>query len=620
MRSSSTFTLFGLLAALPLTAGASAACLPQSAAPSQAAAGQASVRDLTISEVSPGPMLSYIEIHNGSTVSISLDGFSLESASGSFQLGGLPDALDPAEYFVLLQGHPVEVGVSPDPLVPCIIVAEPTCGVLADTILLRDPKGSVVDALAYGVVADTSNRYQAAVDAGQFSAGSFVDVGAEFEQLVLGRNAQNLDTNHLSDWSTGGGADALVGSPFGPNSTVPEGEDLWVEAFQGYFSKTISQEYYGFRVVTGSFSNFIGDAAASTVAHSITVNGPIFGSADVVLTGTVDNRLTYLAQGRYATECEGKLFDSTATYGVEFRFRREVGGARDVTVISAKVQSGTTVYPFDLEVLREFTGQRGTYDESITRTLLMWSGTPKISAGSQAVQWSLGGDGSIARVDCSGSFSRPFPLSDGAIGQPATPPITMESMELDFHYDRAEGPSRLTWDKMEFDYGQGIPSIIGKDMTVTWSGAYGSPLVSQMTGSFLVGTLSIPYVSTSTKALSQDAKLTHWTVSNSVANVDLYASDVTYDPLLGEGDGWWDRARRAVRWTGKAMGTVAMTGIGLVGCGMTTAGGAALGGGVTLGTLGTATPAGLAAAGGGVLACAGIGSGCAWVIDEIWAK
>lgn len=129
---------------------------------------------LLLSEVSPGPALSYIEVFNGLDVAVDLDGYHVETSTGSFPLDGLVEPLAPGGFFLLLHGNVAEAGVSDDPSVPCIIVSTATCGHISDTVLLRKPSGTLSDAMSYGLAPDPSLRYVEAVSQGQFEAGTFV--------------------------------------------------------------------------------------------------------------------------------------------------------------------------------------------------------------------------------------------------------------------------------------------------------------------------------------------------------------------------------------------------------------------------------------------------------------
>ena len=450
--------------------------------------------------------------------------------------------------------------------------------------------------------------------------GPILDVSTEYEELVIGRNQGNSDTNSIADWATTGGANALVGSPFERNTAVPEGEDFWVLAYQAYLSRVISQDYYGFTVLTGSYSNFVGNAHASSCTHSLTVQGDLFGPSPIVLSGQVDNSLSVLAPGRYAVEATGTLSDGSG-HAVEFTMRREVGGAEDLTAVSAELYVGTENHPYSVEVRRIYSGVRGDYSQSISRALTMWGGTTKTTAGSQDVDWTMSPYGEVSSISASGSYTRPYPLFDGPIGSGAPRPvITTETIHLDFHTSLASGSPEIQWTKMESHYANSIPSIIGRDMVTsfTFDSPQAGAVQDTLQGYLDAGGLSFAFQSTSSITPLPGGKLYHWIGSGQVQGMDLPSWDATFDPPLMGAFGFWSKLKSTVKGTAQVMGTVSMCAIAGLGCIATTAGGCALGGVTTVASLGTATPLGLAAAAGGVTACGAIAYGAEKVIDEIW--
>ncbi|MEW5748969.1 MAG: lamin tail domain-containing protein [Candidatus Thermoplasmatota archaeon] len=259
---------------------------------------QFSLRGLCISEVAAGPFQSYIELYNNTNSQVSLDGYSIETATGQYSLSGLGAPLAPQNYFLLLQGHPSEVGVSTDPEVPCIIIDEPTCGHVTDTVLLRNPSGVVTDAMSYGVTQDTSSRYLDAVAAGQFASGDFLYVGTEFAELVIGRDRTNTDTNSIANWGTSGGPDALVGSPFSANTEFPSSEEMWGTFFQAFLAGVVSPPYFDITMCDASYAGYSGTGPDSSATHTIVFEGSILGPGQWSLIGEVSNHLELLLDGR----------------------------------------------------------------------------------------------------------------------------------------------------------------------------------------------------------------------------------------------------------------------------------------------------------------------------------
>ena len=581
-------------------------------------------RGLCISEVLPGPFLSYIEVYNNSFRPIDLDGYWIETSTGQHTLSGLNTALGPNEYFVLLQGHPDEVGVSTDPEVLSIVVSAPTCGHVTDTVLLRDPAGRVLDATSYGVLADTSPRYFEAVLAGQFAFGEFVSVTDVFGDLVLGRDRMNADTNSISDWHTSGGPDALVGSPFASNDARPSGEEYWILFYQSFLSTTVSQPYFGVSVKDASYADFAGTVEQSTAVHTLVFEGEILGPGEWPLTGLVTNHLEVLPNDVYAVESHGILTESGGR-SLAFDLRREVGNALDNLQVNAVFTCGGQEYPYSLEMTRQYTGVRGDFVHTIERVLIGWSGISKTTSASQTVEWSLATDGTVASNSSSVSISRPFPLSDGWVGRiggTPDPVVATETVLLDMYTIPTSNGAMSDWTKLEFHYDNGIPSIVGSSFQGTINGGGGSEEHVQGTVSgILVGDgQSFTYNVSARAEPVPNTKLVRWVGAGDLDGQSFMVWDSVFDPLPSGRGKWWERFKKTVKVTAQCAGTVSMLGIGSLGCAGTTAGGCALGGVTTVGTLGAATPAGVAAAGGGVIACGGLIYGSCKVIDLIWEQ
>ena len=297
----------------------------------------------------------------------------------------------------------------------CIVVNNPTCGHVTDTILLRDPSGAVVDAVSYGISQDYSSRYVQAVAAGQLVSGEFIDVSGEFGHLVVGRDRFGADNDKMSDWDVGGGLNALCGSPLGRNNTLPSGPDLWVTFFQSCLTSAVSQPYFDLAVTDASFSGYGGNSEASVATHAMTFEGPLLPSGEWQMTGQISNSLEPITSSSYALVCQGTLSGSGGL-SIDVTLRRDVGGAFDTFQIDVTVNDGVQAYPYSMSMSRQFAGVRGNAVITFTRVFDGWSGTSKTTNASQTVDWTLSNSGTVATTSSSLVYTRPYPLADGWVG------------------------------------------------------------------------------------------------------------------------------------------------------------------------------------------------------------
>ncbi|MCP4199352.1 MAG: lamin tail domain-containing protein [Proteobacteria bacterium] len=567
--------------------------------------------------------MSYIELFNNTKEAIDLDGYSIETSTGEYDLDGLPGPLGPGGYFVLMSGHSSEVGISNELDVPGIVIGNATCGHVTDTVLLRDSLGDVVDAMSYGVSKDLSSRYVEAVSAGQFTAGEFVSVASEFGELVLGRDRGNTDTNNVADWYRGGGIHALVGSPFGSNTALPTGADHWILFFQSFVAGTVSQDYFGVQVLDANYTGFSGTARDSVATQTLVVEGEILGPGTWSLSGVIANHLDVIDGDIYSVRSSGTLLGSNGRY-LTFFVERELGGASENLTIDAVFSDGVETYPYSMEVTQVFSGARGAFTQSIERGHLGWGGIKKVTTGRQTVAWTLSdSSGLVSSVAASAVYSRPFPLSDGWVGNVGGTPEPVLATETTF-LDRITVPTSTgytsNWSRYELQFDNGQPGIKGVGFTNTLDSTPGVFVESTVSGDMTGGGISAPFTSYSRTEVVSGTKLFRYTGGGSIAGRTLYGLDSVFDPKPIASFGWWSKFKKGVKITAQTMGSVSMYAIGGLGCAGTTLGTAALGGTVTVSTLGVATPATLAAGGAAYVVCLGLVKGADAVVDEIWKR
>ncbi|MEW5748970.1 MAG: hypothetical protein AB1793_09350 [Candidatus Thermoplasmatota archaeon] len=326
--------------------------------------------------------------------------------------------------------------------------------------------------------------------------------------------------------------------------------------------------------------------------------------------------------GGYAAESSGILSESGGRI-LDFSLRRELGSAYDRLALSAVFTVGGQEYPYQLESERLYSGVRGDFAQTVTRNLTGWSGITKTSNGSQSVHWTLGGEATVASTSSSASIVRPYPLSDGYVGNiggTPNPVVATETVFLDMLSNATSSGVQSNLTRLDFQYDNGIPPIVGSDFVlVVECGAGEDGFVdSTMAGNFLAAGQSFPAVFHSRAEAVPGTKLVQWFGSDLVEGMDVGSWNSVFDPPTMCVDGFWEKMKKGVKVTAQCMGTVSMWAIGGLGCLGTTVGGAALGGVTSVASLGTATPAGLAAAGGGVVACSGLVAGADYVVGKIW--
>jgi len=393
-------------------------------------ASLARANGVVINELDAGPLSSYVELFNSGPNAVSLDDVTVETSRGVFQWGGFPDDLQPGEYAAAFASQPEDASVSTDPSIKIMIVGEPLLGALTDTVLLKQA-GSIVDAVTYGVSQDTSSRYTAAVLAGEFASGTYIDCSAQLGEMCLGRSALSEDTNDLSsDWEFTGGRDAYVGSPLEPNSAILGGEDYAVEIFQEMVNQIGINTYLRFDVSAASYANYSGVDSASSADHTFTISGPGIGN-DVTMTGTASFTFTPMGRSSARTTVSGTLESGTGkSLSVSATQVISPMTSSGMSEVSAVLTVPLGVFSYSETVSLTSTGTRGAYSVAQNRSQQGNYGVQRFSSVAGTCAWEVS-DGIITANDFSFDIVRDWPITDFPITQASPrPPFTTESFTL----------------------------------------------------------------------------------------------------------------------------------------------------------------------------------------------
>jgi len=546
---------------------------------------------LVLNEVGLGPAYTYVELYNASGAELSLEGWSLESARGTFALAGAPAPLEAGGYLVVARGHASEVGFS----VAAggaggaggigWFVDDPVVAVDRDTLLLLH-QGGVVDAVSYGLERDTSARYDLAVAAGQFADGSFVDVSAEFGEVALGRRADALDRDDLGrDWSPHGGADALVGSPMGRNDAMPAGEAFAVKLFQEALQQTMANSYYGTDVLTAAYGGFAGGGLASSALHGFLVSGPDLGE-QVLLTGTVSFHCTLLGEGSYELWTAGTL-SSPGGDTIELELSQLVERCGSSQRIDALLRpAGAEALPYVEETELLWEGTRGDARLGLSRETTGWTGFTRTTEATTDVDWLFDG-GAVTEARFATHLERDWPATDRpAASSDPWLPFTTETIDYAAVATPHASGSVVSFPSYSASYGSyGEAHWLGLTMTQE-----GDPLAASLVG---CTTADVVYQGSTTAlevrgevVASRGGRLIEWTHDYFDGPSLLDATRGAVDPPA---DGWRDKLRRGVGWCTRR----AMTGVVGAGCALATTVVGGAGGITSVASLGTATPVAL---------------------------
>ena len=245
------------------------------------------------------------------------------------------------------------------------------------------------------------------------------------------------------------------------------------------------------------------------------------------------------------------------------------------------------------------------------------------TSGHTSIEWGLSASGEVASTTSSTTYTRPYPLSDGWVGNIGGTPepfLTTETGHIDIVSTRTSNGVDSEWTRYELNFANGNESIVGNDISTSVhatdspSATIHSSLSGELGGA---GSFASLQLSSQLQALP-GGKRYHWQSTGDLAGIPLPSTNATFDPPAMPSLGFWSSLRDAVDTGARILGSTVMYGLGAVGCTATTVGAAAAGGVTSVASLGTATPGALALGVGGVTACAGLLKGADVVATEIW--
>ncbi|MBK8180203.1 MAG: lamin tail domain-containing protein [Planctomycetes bacterium] len=422
---------------------------------------------LRINEVGIGDV-EYVELFNGGASALSLSGCRITTSLGSVSLSNVTQLIPSGGYYVVARMRPADVGVSNDPTVPLKVVSAPMTGILADTVVLETAGGAVIDAMAYGTAAPTGPLYAKAVAAGQFPSGQFVNIGAEYGSLALGRNSQGKDNNNLaSDWQPHGGAQAYCGSPMKANTAIPVGATETVKMIQARLNQVLLN-IYGCDVTSAGHSGYTGNDANSNAVHSLKVQSPIHGA--LVLTGNLSHTFAGSASGGYTIKTTGTLKDAAAGVQLDVNVNDKRSGTTQTVTVTVNLKDlagAMTQRPYTETVVLAGSGTRGNHAFQQTRSLTDWSGITRSTTASSNVQWTMA-NGILGSVLTNANIQRDFPIVPNIQTGSPNPPFTTERLTFSSTGTRRGDGFDIKYDSWVSDFGAyGQADHQGARMSVT---------------------------------------------------------------------------------------------------------------------------------------------------------
>jgi len=545
---------------------------------------------LVINEVclgSPGP--AFVEIRNLSASPQSLAAVTLETSQGVFSLSDVTPTLPAGAYFVVSESSVQNAGISPDGLSKCF--ASHILDQMVDTVLLKR-SGQLQDAMSYGTQVDTSARYNAAVNAHEFTAGQFVNINGEFEFTSIGRSGNSADTNNLaSDWRTHGGINACRQSAGDPNTAIFAGEDCSVSRLQAFINEAL-RNVYGISVTSASHANYIGDAN-STATHTFDVTNTDFGTRTIVGSATHDfTPSSSPGVGDYSIHNNGSFTDGTLTFSITLDEQR-TGNVSTLSMTASVAAPNGVTYPYTESQTYTRSGVRGNYSVAHTRTSTAWDGVQRNVTSTETITWSLSA-GVINSTASAVSITADFPPA-------ATSPYSYTS----WVQAGSQSPMPNAVYTSETTTFNSVTQVTNGVLTMNFSnynishGTYGSATHTNMvfTSSMSGSTLSASY----TYDFNGPLGTTHFS-TQTTGNYDSLTGDISLHgnfykdgQLVSSTDSYidpklWGWLKKTLQWAGNIVCTAVVGSV----CYLGTCAAIAAGAGLTAGTGGAGAPAGVA--------------------------
>jgi hypothetical protein len=413
-------------------------------------------RSLVINEINVGGSArQFIEVRNSSTRLQSLSGMTLETSQGSFALDGAAP-LGAGACFFLFRAASGQDGFGPGGR--SLGIEGPVAHVMQDTVLLKKG-GTILDAVSYGTTRDTSARYNAAVQAGQFVNGSFVDTSTCYTSVNLGRSGQSADTNSLaSDWALHGGANSYNLSPGTPNTATLKAEKDIVRHIQAILSQVFVNAL-GMNV-TYADHGFLGGSPPAT-DHSFWIDGPDFGAH--VLQGRIVDRFVALGNGQYDIVSTGILADDLLS--LELAITDSVRTTAESRSIAVTLVAPTgDAYTYTEDESSVFSGSWGNHQIVHMRTVTGWDGIKRVTSFTQSLAWPAN-QPEVTSATSSVSLTRDFPanppsftdyitwVQNGSQGMPPNAPYTTETIDFVSNISGAPGSVTVDFPSYTIDHG-----------------------------------------------------------------------------------------------------------------------------------------------------------------------
>jgi hypothetical protein len=426
--------------------------------PAPAASSDDAVGGLVINEVHVGGLgTPFIELRNLSSKAQALSTVTIESSQGVISLASAPPV--PAGGFFTIARSPASAaGLTPDGRT--LLVGSALLHVMKDTLLLKD-SSQIVDAVSYGTTRDTSARYSAAVGAGQFGAGQFVNTSSCYTQCTIGRKASSSDSNNLGvDWDLHGGANSFNASPGEPNAASLTAEKDTVQHFQEIFNQALVNGI-GFDVQYADHLQFTA-GNPSTTQHEFHVDAGTFGLS--VLSGASTDQFVALSNGQYDLVSQGVFQDGSLMISASITERvRTHSHSRSVALSIVTDQGDQYDYSEDAE--STYTGAWGAYSIAHERTVIAWDGISRTTTSTQSIGWNP----ALAEVTTLSStvkLSRDFPanppsivdyanwVAGGGVGQSPNAPYTTEKIDYQCVGSLTGSSLKLVYPTYSIDHGQ----------------------------------------------------------------------------------------------------------------------------------------------------------------------
>ncbi len=568
--------------------------------PTPAALPAAPPPSIVINEVHVGGVgVPFIELRNLSSKAQSLAGMTIESSQGSVSLGVAP-SIPAGGYFVIARTPASEAGLTPDGWT--LRVGSPFLHVTKDTLLLKSG-GQILDAVSYGTTRDTSSRYNAAVSAGQFLSGQFVNISSCFTQCTIGRKASSADTNNLAtDWDLHGGANSFNASPLVANAATLSGEKDTVQHFQQIFNQGLVNGL-GFNVTYADHALFLA-GNPSTTQHSFHIEAGSLGT--YTLTGAGSDQFVPLSNGQYDIVSQGSFADGAFKVLASITERVRTNSQSRSVALTVITAAGDQ-FDYIEDATYAYTGSWGAYSIDHVRTVQAWDGVTRTTNSTQSMNWNP----SLAEVTMLSStvkLSRDFPanppsiadysawVAGGGIGQAPNAPYTTEKVDYQCVGSLTGSSLKLSYPLYTIDHGAYGSAI--QDNTLLMASAL-SPTDGIVSYSYdFVGPTMAnveQVVNTSLSLPSFDFALNGELLIDgaSLATFSQYIDPLRGPALAQEGGGFWS-------WVGWGLCT-AVTGAA---CAIGTTATAVGTGLATITTWGAATPTMIAGTGAAAGACA----------------